>query len=442
MNVTTKTINELRTKFLASPTNRLHMNAVTGAGIDRAAQAYEASINTPNTFSLQLPAGKITAQKKSGRCWLFAACNVMRMPIIKNYNLEDDFELSQSYLFFWDKLEKANYFLENILATMDQPQGSRVLDWLLMAPFGDGGQWDMVVGLVKKYGVVPKTVMPDTASCEDSSKMNKLLTLKVRQYAKVLRDAHANGETQKMLTTRKESMIEEIFNILCTCLGAPPMTFDFEIRTKDNHFIQDLALTPMRFFEKYVAINLSDYVSLINSPTSDKPFYRTYTVAHLGSVIEASPIHYLNIPIEELKVAVLKQLQDNESVWFGSDVGQMLDRNNGLMSLDTFDYETLMGTTFPMDKAARLDYGESLMTHAMVITGANLVDGKPNRWKVENSWGDDIGAKGWFRMSDEWFNEYVYQAVINKKHLSKEQVDALSTEPIVLNPWDPMGSLA
>ena len=442
MNIPMERMSELREKFLADKNNRLHMNAVTSAGIDNVAHSYASSINTPNVFSLQLPSGKITSQKKSGRCWLFAATNVLRMQVIKKLNLEDDFELSQPYLFFCDKLEKANYFLENIIATIDEPQGSRVLDWLLMAPFGDGGQWDMVIGLVKKYGIVPKTAMPETAVTGDSQTMNKLLTLKVREYAKVLRDAKNNGETSEMLSSKKESMLEEIFNMLCVCLGTPPSTFDFEIKTKDGKYVQDIGLTAKTFYDKYVGIDLGYYVSLINSPTTTKPFYRTYTVAHLGSVIEASPIRYLNIPIDELKEVALKQLKDNEPVWFGCDVGQRLDRNGGLMCLDNFDYETLMGTTFPLDKAARLDYGESLMTHAMVITGANIVDEKVNRWKVVNSWSEESGIKGWYRMSDAWFDEYVYQVVINKKHLTEKQLEALKLEPITLNPWDPMGSLA
>ena len=442
MNVSIEKIAAYRDAFLAKAENRLHMNAVTSAGIDSACHSYCASIDTANSFSLQLPAGKITSQKRSGRCWLFAASNVLRMQVIKGLNLNDDFELSQPYLFFWDKLEKANYFLENILSTIQEAQGSRILDWLLAAPFGDGGQWDMIVGIVKKYGMVPKTAMPETAVTVETTKMNKLLTLKVREYASVLRKAKADGETMDMLSAKKDGMLQEIFNMLCICLGTPPTTFDFEIRTKDNQFIQDRGLTPLAFYEKYVKVDLSDYVSLINSPTATKPFYRTYTVAHLGSVIEASPVRYLNIPIEEFKAAALKQLQDGQPVWFGCDVGQMLDRDNGLMALDTYDYETLMGTSFPMDKATRLDYGESLMTHAMVLTGVNLVEGTPNRWKVENSWSEESGIKGWYRMSDTWFDEYMYQVVIQKKYLTKEQLDALALEPIVLNPWDPMGSLA
>lgn len=441
-NIELSVIETMKHDFLASKEKCLHRNAVTTSGIVPPARNYEATIDQPNTFSLELPSGKITAQKQSGRCWLFAATNVLRMQTIQKYNLEDDFELSQTYLFFWDKLEKANYFLENILNTLDEPQGSRILDWLLLMPFNDGGQWDMMVGIVEKYGIVPKTVMPDTAISIYSQDMNKFLTLKSREFAKTLRDAYANGETLESLSKRKEGMLEEIFGMLCVCLGTPPTTFDFEITTKDKTYIQDTGLTPLAFYEKYVGVNLSDYVSLINSPTTDKPYYHTFTVSYLGSVMEATPIRYLNLPVEELKIATQKQLEAKEPVWFGSDVAQMLDREAGLMSMQSYDYETLFSTAFPLDKAARLDYGESLMTHAMVITGVNLLNGTPNRWKVENSWGEEKGTKGWFRMTDEWFSEYVYQVVINKKFLTPEQLIALEKEPIALNPWDPMGSLA
>lgn len=435
-------INAMRSKFLQDKTSCIYMNAVTNGGIENASKSFNSVVENQNSFSLELPAGKITMQKQTGRCWLFAATNVLRLNTIEKLNLDDSFELSQTYLFFWDKLEKANYFLENILETLDEPTDGRMINYLLSMPFNDGGQWDMMVGLIEKYGIVPKTVMPDTAVSSSSRKMNKILTLKGREFAKTLRDAYKNGETTEELYARKDKMMEDYFNILAICMGTPPETFNFEITNKDKEFTQDIGITPKEFYEKYVGMNLSDYVSLINSPTDDKPFYNTFTVAHLGSVKEANPIAYLNLPIEDLKAVTLKQLEAGEVVWFGSDVGQMSDRDSGLMAMDSFDYDTLFSTTFPLDKGARLDYCESLMTHAMVISGVNIVDGTPNRWKVVNSWGEEPGEKGFFRMTDEWFDEYVYQVVVNKKHLTDEQLKALEKSPIVLNPWDPMGSLA
>ncbi len=418
------------------------MNAVTKSGIDECAESFLAPRKTPHTFSIELEAGKVTSQHRSGRCWLFAVLNVMRAKMIREMKLDPSFELSQSYLFFWDKLEKANHFLENILRTLDLPGDDRLIHWLLTTPFEDGGQWDMLVSIIQKYGVVPKTVMPETASSMNSGRMNKFLTLKAREYAALLREGYRNGETREQLSVKKERMLAEIFKILCISLGTPPDRFTFEIRNKDDKFYRDENLTPLEFYSRYVRMNLDDNVSLINAPTQDKPFYATFTVEYLGNVEGGKDIRYLNLPIDELKEAALRQLEDGEPVWFGSDVGQMLSRKHGLMAMDAFDYETLFCTEFPLDKAHRLDYCESLMTHAMVITGANVQNGKADRWKVENSWGSDAGEEGWYRMSDAWFSEYVYQVVVNKKYLTDLQKQALQKTPIILRPWDPMGALA
>jgi bleomycin hydrolase len=277
--------------------------------------------------------------------------------------------------------------------------------------------------------------------------MNKFLTLKAREFARELRNAHQYGASIDSLRARKEEMLATMFNMLCICLGTPPERFDFEVRGKEKNdksglYTRDLNITPKAFYDKYVDKKLDDYVSLINAPTLDKPFYATYTVAYLGNVIGGAPVRYLNLPVENLKRAALAQLESGEAVWFGSDVGQMLDMEHGLLSLEAFDVGNLFSTPFPLDKASRLEYSESLMNHAMVFQGVNVIDGKPNRWKVENSWGDERGEKGWFRMSDDWFNEYVYQIVVNKSFLTNEERACLDKTPVTLKPWDPMGSLA
>jgi len=434
-------LNQMREDFLNSPEKQVRANAVTAAGIAAVAPNYRAVSNTPSTYSVELKTGAVTNQRSSGRCWLFAAMNVLRFDVMHKLNL-DTFELSQNYVFFYDKLEKANYFLENILSTLDEPLDGRLMAHLLSAPFQDGGQWDMAVSVIEKYGVVPHYVMPDTFHATSSGVMCKFLTLKAREFAKTLRDAHAAGKSMDELRAMKEEMFKTFYDMLCISLGVPPTTFDFEVRDKDDNFIRDLNLTPKAFYDKYVGKVLSDYISVINAPTADKPYYRTYTVDRLGNVAGGRDVFYLNLPAEALKRMTLAQLKDGEPVWFGSDVGQMLFRDSGLMAMDTFDYGNLLCTRFPLDKAARLDYGESMMTHAMVIMGANEIQGKVNRWKVENSWGDQSGEKGWYRMSDEWFSEYTYQVVVRKSYLTDEEQAALDTAPIVLKPWDPMGSLA
>ena len=301
----------------------------------------------------------------------------------------------------------------------------------------------MLCSLIEKYGVVPKTAYPESKSSSASREMDATLTEKLREDACILRKLHGEGQTLDALRTRKAEMLNEVYRLLCICLGEPPKTFTFEYRDADDHFHRETGLTPKRFFEKYVGVDLSDYVSLINAPTADKPYGRSYTVRYLGNVKEGRPVRYLNLPIEELKKAAIAQMQDGQPVWFGCDVGKCSERDSGIMDLDIRSLEDLLDTRFTMTKAERLDYGQSLMTHAMVFQGVNLDEnGKPNRWRVENSWGKEPGKDGYYLMTDRWFDEYMYQVVVNKKYLTPEQLAAYNAEPIALEPWDPMGSLA
>lgn len=422
--------------------NAVAMNAVINNGLYKSAKDAAAVQADTHVFSVSLKQGEITNQKSSGRCWMFAGLNVIRSRIIRERNLKN-FELSQAYLFFYDKLEKSNYFLENILETLDEPVNGRLVSWLLQAPVGDGGQWDMFCALIRKYGLVPKSAYPETVLSSASWDMVRCVTEKLREDACILRKKHAAGAGDAELREAKTAMMEEIYRILCICLGKPPKTFDFEYRDKDDGFHRDCGLTPQAFFDKYVSIDLDEYVSLINAPTADKPYGKSYTVKFLGNVKEGGPVRYLNLPIEELKRAAIAQMQDGEPVWFGCDVGKCSERENGIMDVDLYRLDTLLDTAFTMTKAERLDYGHSLMTHAMVFQGVNLDEnGNPNRWRVENSWGKDAGVDGYYIMTDRWFDEYMYQIVVNKKYLTPEQLTAYEAEPIELEPWDPMGSLA
>ncbi len=440
--ITMEQLNRYEASFAADTAKNVAMRAVTANGVAKCAVDPESQRKNRHQFSISLEQGKITNQKQSGRCWMFAALNTMRFDVMKKLNLET-FELSQNYTLFYDKLEKANYFLENILDTLDDPTSGRLIAFLLMSPLGDGGQWDMLCNLVTKYGVVPKDAMPETADASSTWQITNYMTKKLREFACVLRTAHQNGEPIDSLRSKKDAMMETIYNMLCISLGRPPKTFTFEARDKDKKFIRDENLTGKEFFQKYIGWDLNDYVSLINAPTADKPYHRTYTVKMLGNVKEGRPVKYLNLPAEDLKNAAIAQLKDGHPVWFGCDVGQCSAREGGIMDLDVLRTGDLFGTTFGMNKAQRLDYGESMMTHAMVFQGVNLDEnGKPNRWRVENSWGEDAGAKGYYVMSDDWFTEYTYQVVVNKKYLTPEQQKELEQAPIELEPWDPMGSLA
>lgn len=428
--------------FDSDRANRVAMNAAAKNGVNNAALRVENPRDMRHTFSISLEQGEITNQKQSGRCWMFAALNTMRFRVMKKLGLKT-FELSQNYTLFFDKLEKSNYFLESILNTLDEPTEGRLIAYLLSGPLGDGGQWDMFANLIEKYGVVPKEVMPETAASSATRELVGYMTEKLREFACTLRTAYKNGASVEALRAQKEEMMRTIYNMLCISLGKPPRTFDFEAATEENGFVRDLGITPQEFFKKYVDMDLSQYISLINAPTADKPYGKTYTVAFLGNVLEGCPVKYLNLPIDELKAAAIAQMRDGEPVWFGCDVGKRSVRDGGVLDLEALDIETLFNTKFTMTKAQRLEYGQSLMTHAMVFQGVNLDEnGRPNRWRVENSWGKDAGNDGYYVMSDAWFDEYMYQVVVHKKYLTDAQRTAFEQAPVTLEPWDPMGSLA
>lgn len=420
-------------------------NATTSAGVRKAARVPEGVALNPLTFDVEVKQGDRTNQKRSGRCWMFASLNTFRYRIIKKYNLST-FELSQAYPLFWDKMEKSNWFLENILDTLDEPLNGRLVSFLLTDPIGDGGQWDMFKSLVKKYGVVPKSAMPETECSSNTHEMDKYLTRYLRSAAKRLRETATAGESLESLREMKKEMMEDVYTLLVTCLGQPPVSFETRLRDKDDNIVLSGTFTPQEFFAETVDMNLDDYISIISAPTADKPFNHTYTVSRLGNVVEGGGVRYLNLEIPELKRLAVAQLKDNLPVWFGCDVAQSYLREEGIMDTRALDVDGLFG--FPvegaLDRAERLDYGESLMTHAMVLEGVNFdAEGNTTLWKVENSWGKDHGRDGFDTISDPWFDEYVYQIVVDKKYLTPEQLKTFETEEAtVLEPWDPMGSLA
>lgn len=417
-------------------------NAVTHNGIHASLETRKSAVENTPVFSLDLTKDKVTNQKASGRCWMFAALNTFRHKMISSFQLED-FELSQAHTFFWDKYEKSNWFLEQVIATADQDLTSRKVAFLLQTPQQDGGQWDMVVSLFEKYGVVPKSVYPESISSSNSRELNTYLNKLLRQDAQLLRDLIRSGAGKEAVATKKQALLQEIFNFLAISLGLPPREFDFSYRDKDNQFHSESGLTPQSFYKKYVDLQLDDYVSIINAPTKDKPYGKSYTVDMLGNVVGSRPVRYLNVPMDRLKELAVAQMKAGETVWFGSDVGQVSNRKAGILATDVYDFEAGMDIHLTQDKAGRLDYAESLMTHAMVLTGVDLdEDGQSLKWKVENSWGDKVGTDGYFVASDAWMDEYTYQIVVRKEFLTPEELAAYEAEPIVLAPWDPMGALA
>ncbi len=439
--LTPELLTQYQAGFREKPEHKTIMNAIVKNGIGAVAIDHQAAYRMTHSFSHEIETGPITNQKQSGRCWLFAGLNVLRVDIAQKLGVKE-FELSQSHLMFWDKLEKANYFLESILDTLGEPTEGRLVAWLLANPMQDGGQWDMFVNLVEKYGVLPKSAMPESFHSSQSMMMNRILTAKLRENAARLRAAHQAGRPESALRGDKETMMAEFYRMLCHFLGEPPEQFDFEYRDADKVFHAERNLTSKTFYQRYVDRSLKDYVSVINAPTDDKPFNHTYTVQYLGNVVGGRAVLYLNVAVDVLRDLAVAQITDNEPVWFGCDVGKMMERERGSLDPAQFDLAAALDVEFSMSKAERLDYGESQMTHAMVFTGVNLVQGQPNRWKVENSWGTETGNKGFYVMSQSWFEDYMYQIVVHKKYLSAELARVLSETPKELAPWDPMGSLA
>jgi len=439
-----KSLNSFRKNTLANPQVRLARNASIRNEVIELTMDWEHYRKIDHSFS-DIVSGEMPAtnQKSSGRCWGFAGLNLFRIYLGRKHNLKD-FQFSQSYFMFWDKLEKSNYFLESILKTTDLHWSSRLVMHLLDNPIQDGGQWDMWVNLINKYGVVPQSEMPESYSSSKSMRMNRMITRKLREFAKQLREASQNSASDSQLKSMKTDMLEEIYQMLTIHLGTPPNSFDWQIRDKKKSFSRFEKLTPQSFYSDHVGLNLDEYVCLINCPMSDKEYNKVYTVEMLGNVVEGQSIRYLNVESNAMKQAAINSLKNGDPVWFGCDVSKHFHRELGVMDIDLFDFESFYGTKFGMDKATRLEYGDSQMTHAMLFTGVDLDSkGNPLKWRVENSWGDKGGNKGYHIMTDLWFDEYNYEVVIHKSCLSDDSVEIFETsEAISLKPWDPMGALA
>lgn len=428
--------------FDKDPANQASKHAIARVGINEASVDNQAIRRHTFTFSDETKRGKITNQKASGRCWMFSALNVLRVQTMNQLNVEN-FEFSQNYTLFCDKLERSNFFLTSIIETADQPLNSRLIAHLLNDPIGDGGQWEMFAGILKKYGSVPKEIMPETFHSSNTRGLNEILANKLREFAARLRQKQAAGASKEELEALKEDQLSFIYNLLVKALGEFPTQFDYAYRDKDNKFHRIEAITPQEFFNKYTSMDLDHMISLINAPTDDKPYNKTYTVKYLGSIVESKPIKYLNVPIEVIKKAAITAIQDCHPVWFGCDVGKMSERKIGIMDAHMYAYEDTLGQGFNLNRAERLDYGCSLLTHAMVFVGVDLdKNGSPLTWKVENSWGKDSGDEGIYSMSDAWFDEYMYQITVPAKYIEEAYQKLYQADPIALEPWDPMGSLA
>lgn len=439
--ISVKELASMREAYSKNEKARVVRNALTKNDIGTISRVFDAEAANPNVFSIDNKTMRATNQMQSGRCWIFSSMNVLREIIAKKYKIKD-FELSQNYIAFYDKLEKANWFMECTLKEIAQPIDSENMRFLLQWAVGDGGQWNMLQSIVMKYGICPKEAMPETFQSSHTRNMNGLLNLRLRKFVADSRALLADGKKNEIATLKKDAL-NEIYGLLVSCFGMPPVEFTFEYRDSADKYHAEYHVKPLDFYQHYLKTDLEDYVSVINGPTEDKPFYKTYAVKYLGNVVGGHEIELLNLPMKDFKKATIDQLKAGELVWFGCDCGKDGDRTSGLWDDKQYDYANTFDMNLELSKAAALDTRESAMNHAMVITGVNLDEnGKPNRWKIENSWGEDIANKGFFIASDTWFDKYMYVVAINKKYLSKKALKALDGKSKELAPWDPFGTLA
>lgn len=439
-------LTNLRKDFDSRSANRLALNAVTVNGLDAVAFDHATSNNLPPVFSLKIDQGKVTNQRRSGRCWLFSSLNVARFIAKREMGIaKQDFEFSQNYAMYWDKLERANYFMQDMASLVEkgEPSDSRLVQYQLEQVMGDGGQWTMAMNIYKKYGAVPKQFYPETASSKNTSEMDAQLRHIMRDGVCRLYAAKGNKESMRDII---HDAVRRAHTVLNIHLGVPPTHFDWEYTDDKGVFHRDGDMTPTGFWKKYVGPGrLEDYVCLVADPRREHKPGQVLAIEHLGNVVGGDPTQYLNVSIEDLKKLALKALQTTKApVWFGSQSGPYMDRKGGQMSTKLYNYASVYGfEPSSMTKEQRVRFADSAMNHAMALDGVDVADdGSPRRWRVENSWGDDIADKGYFTLADDWFDAYVFEAAVPKSVIPANLLAGLSKPVVKLPAWDPMGALA
>ena len=427
--ITKKQIDKMRKEFESDSSARVAQNAVTSNNLSSVTLRRDLVQEIDFTFSTKLDEWKATNQKSSGRCWLFATLNLFRPGTMKKMNVKE-FEFSQAHIHFWDKFERSNHFLEAIIETSGRPVDDRTIHFLLSDPIGDGGQWNMAMNLIRKHGLVPKSAYPESNSSSSTRWMNSILKDILRSSASEIREILDSGGSEKEARSHKDSRMEDIWRVLCIHLGTPPESFDWQWRDKDKEFHRRGKMTPQQFAEEFVDVDWEEYVCIVNDPRNE--YYQTYTVDYLQNVAGGPPVVYLNVPSDEMKSITQEILEDGMPVWMGCDVGKQMDRKRGLWDANLFETNELYGVDYGMSKADRLRYGQTMMTHAMLFTGVDVYEGKPRRWRVENSWGDDSGQKGFYTMNDNWYDEHMFEIASPKKYLTEKMVKGLETVPICL----------
>jgi bleomycin hydrolase len=431
-----KTIREIQSSFKNTSENRALINAVTHNDIKNLAKSRENEGKVNHLINTKVKTHGISNQRSSGRCWLYTGLNTLKPMVLAKYDIKD-FEFSQTYNFFWDQFEKANLFLEIAIATAGKPITDRKVEWMMKNPIGDGGQWTTFADVVKKYGVVPASAMPDTYQSKNTRMMSRLLARKLREDAMELRDLAANGAKAKNLASTKIEMLKNIYRMLVLSLGEPPQEFVWQYETREGKASEAKTYTPEEFFKEVVGVNVDDYVMFMNDPSRE--YYKLYEVEFDRNLVEGANWKYINLPNDVIKKFAVKSIQGNEAMYFSCDVGKQFDGKEGYLDVNLYDYDDLMGVKFGMDKSKRIQTFDSGSSHGMALVGVNVLDdGTTDKWLLENSWGAAKGNHGYLTMTDGWFNEYMFRLVINKKYIDADVLKILNDKATLLPPWDPM----
>lgn len=424
-------LKQIKESYQPGASEKALYNAMAGTSIAVLAKNYENYANFNADFSHKVISHGITDQKSSGRCWLFTGLNVLRAQMMAKYGLSE-MEFSQNYCFFYDQLEKANLFLQGIIDTREKPMEDKMVEWLFRNPLSDGGQFTGISDIIGKYGVVPASVMPETFSSENTSQISRLVGLKLKEFGLQLREEAQKGAKAGALEKKKTEMLGTVYHMLALAYGRPVEKFTWTVNGVTKEY------TPQSFYQEFLGNDLTNnYVMLMNDPSRE--FYKCYEIDYDRHVYDGKNWTYVNLPIEDIKEMAIASIKDSTMMYFSCDVAKFMDSKRGTLDLNNFDYESLMGTTFGMDKKQRIQTFASGSSHAMTLMAVDLdKDGKPRKWMVENSWGANSGYKGHLIMTDEWFDEYMFRLVVEKKYVPAKVLDILKQKPVRLPAWDPM----
>lgn len=434
--ITPEMYGKIKSAYEGTASDRAIYNAISNNAINSLAVNTDSKRSLDDHFSHRVPSKGITNQKSSGRCWLFTGLNVLRAQMMAEHNLPE-LKLSQNYNFFFDQLEKSNLFLQGVIDYADQPMDSKMNEWLFQHPLSDGGQFTGIADIITKYGVVPAEVMPETNSADNTSTMRQLISLKLREDGLELRKMAAEKRPAADIEARKTEMLGEIYRMLALNLGEPPAQFEWTRRDKNGNVVDTRTYTPLEFYRQFAGNDLkNNYVMLMNDPSRE--YWKLYEIDFDRHTYDGQNWTYVNVPMDVIKKAAIESIKDSTAMYFSCDVGKFFDRDRGLLDTEAYDYESLFGVTFGMDKAQRIATGASASSHAMTLVAVDLDENEqPRKWLVENSWGKTAND-GHLIITDKWMDEYMFRLVVERKFVPKKVLDVLKQTPVRLPAWDPL----